>query len=306
MQPQDALVERFEKTIDMPAYLSSRGFVASHAEPRADHLAMTGPKGEVLRLQKDLDRGGWTYANASVAADRGSLVSFLERHEGLDRKAALEMLIACADERRRDVGVATAYRNHLRDKPEGLRRAEASYLEGAARRQEANRMLQRLGVAAASFDSWRFGAVRGAEDVTQLLAEPAAGTLSPSRYRPTDRKLVLVERPIDAIAYEARHGRQEACYIATGSNLDPDRKRRLAHLLAEARGVDVVLAFGRHRAGEDLAAQVQALAPMLRIERRGPEVGGRWADQMQLEGRHARSLGRLAHGRHPGAARGLG
>jgi len=137
-------------------------------------------------------------------------------------------------------------------------------------------------------------------------AEPSPGFLSPSRYKATDRKLVLVERPIDAVAFEARHGRQEACYIATGSALDPERKRRLAHVLAEARGVEVVLAYGRDRRGEELAAEVQALAPLSRFERRGPDIAVRWADQMQLEARHARSLGRIGSGRGAGTDRGLG
>lgn len=306
MRVDDSLLERFEKAVDMPTYLSSRGYVAAAPEPHRDHITMTGPKGEVLRLQKEPERGGWTYANAAAPADKGSLASFLERHEGLDRKAALEILVACAQEHRRDVSEAVAYRRCLSAKPDDLRRAETAYLDAAARRREAGKMLDRLGVMPASFDAWRFGAMKDSDDVARLTAEPNPGTLSPSRYRATDRKLVLVERPIDAVAYEARHGRQEACYIATGSALDPERRRRLAHVLAEARGVEVVLAYGRDRRGEELAAQVQALAPQLGFERRGPDVGPRWADQMQLEARHARSLGRLRPGRNAGVDRGLG
>lgn len=299
MRAEESLLERFEKAVDMPAFLASRGFTVSVPEPDRDHIAMTGPKGDVLRLERAPERDRWTYRSAASPEDKGSLVTFLERHEGFDKKAALELLIACADERRRDVPAALAYRRTLREKPADLRRAEVAYLDASTRRREASRTLENLGAAPASFDAWRFGALRGADDVARLLAEPAPGALAPSRYRASDRKLVLVERPIDAIAYEARHGRQETCYIATGGTLDPERKRRLAHVLAEARGLEVVLAYGRDRRSEDLAAQVQLLAPTLRLERRPPELAPRWADQMQLEARHARSLGRAApgHGR---------
>jgi hypothetical protein len=306
MRVDESLLERFEKVVDMPAFLSSRGFAASVPEPDRDHIAMTAPNGTVLRLQRCPGRGTWTYTNAASPADRGSLVSFLERHQGLDKRAALELLIACADERRRDVALAVAYRHHLREKPADLRRAEAAYDDRFRCQREASRMLERLGVEAASFDAWRFGALRGADDVARLLAEPVPGTLVPSRYRTSDRKLVLVERPIDAVAYEARHGRQEACYIATGGSLDGERKRRLAHVLAEARGLDVVVAYGRDRRGEELAAEIQRLAPMSRLERRGPDLAARWADQMQLEARHARSLGGLGQGRGRSFERNLG
>ena len=60
---------------------------------------------------------------AASPADRGSLASFLERHEGMDRKAALEVLIACSQERRRDVVAAVAYRGALSAKPDDLRQA---------------------------------------------------------------------------------------------------------------------------------------------------------------------------------------
>lgn len=303
MGVDQSLLERFEKAVEMPAYLSSRGFTASVSEPDRDHITMTAPNGTVLRLDRD-SGGGWTYANARFPQDKGSLMSFLEKHERLDRRAGLELLIACADERRRDVPAAVAYRRQLQDKPADLRRAEVAYDDGWRRQRDADRMLERLGIAAASFDAWRFGAVRRTDHVTRLLDEPSPGALAHSRYRSSDRRLVLVERPIDAVAYEMRHGHQEACYIATGSALDGERKRQLAHLLAETRGLDVVLAYGRDRQGEALAAEIQLLAPMLRVERQGPAFGVRWADQLQLEARHARSLGRIADG--PGIDRHLG
>jgi hypothetical protein len=86
----------------------------------------------------------------------------------------------------------------------------------------------------------------------------------------------------------------------TGSQPEPDTLRKIAHVLAELPpGMTVVLAFGRDERGRELAEQVRQLAPALRMEREGPQLGARWGDQMQLQQRHARSLTRAP----PGIAR---
>src|SRR5262249_15703199 len=107
---------------------------------------------------------------------------------------------------------------------------------------------------------------------------------------------VLVERPIDALAYEQRHGKQQSCYIYTGDNPSGDSKRKIAHLLADLPdGMKVVVALGRDRRGDELATQLGKLAPSLQMERHKPELGARWADHMQIEHRHRRSLQRLGN-----------
>src|SRR5207245_92370 len=112
-------------------------------------------------------------------------------------------------------------------------------------------------------------------------------------YRATDRQVVLVERPIDAIAYERSHGNQQACYIYTGDNPSGDSKRKIAHLLADLPdGMKVVVALGRDRRGDELASQLTKLAAALQMQRQKPQLGSRWADQMQMEHRHRRSLQR--------------
>lgn len=108
---------------------------------------------------------------------------------------------------------------------------------------------------------------------------------------------MLIERPLDAIAYERAHGRQQVRYLATGTKPDDEQRRKLAHVLAAVpAGTSVVLAFGRDDAGRRIAAEVQALAPRVRMERHAPELGARWADQMQLERRHALSIRRVGSG----------
>jgi hypothetical protein len=249
--------------------------------------------GERLLLDKDVERGGWSYVSASNQTHRGSVVDFVTRHDGVSRKACLERLIACCDERGRGSAEATRYRAVLRAMPEDLARATREHEEAKRNELAANMTLDRMGVARGTLDEWRFGSARRVADVSTLINEPKA--LWASKYRAGDKAIVLVERPIDAIAYERSHGRQSVCYFATGSRPDEEQRRRLAHVLAEVPGgTRVVLAYGRDDEGRKLAAEVQALAPLARMERHAPDFGARWSDQMQLERRHALSIRKVS------------
>lgn len=292
MDAQEELLQRFARLIDLPAYLGQQGFRLSEHQD-AGHLCMTRPTtGERLRLQKDVDRGGWTYSSAADPNDRGTVVDLITRRDGVTRDACLNRLIACCDERVRSVPEATRYQRFRRAMPEDLARACREHEQRKLEEVAAGKALDRLGVARGSLDEWRFGAVNCSRDVTELTIDPEA--LWASRYRRTDQAVVLVERPIDAIAYERAHGHQSACYLATGSNPSNEQRKRLGHLLAEVPdGTRVVVAYGRDAAGRRLADAVRALAPMARMERHAPGMGARWADQMQLEQRHAISLRRV-------------
>ncbi len=291
MDVQDELLQRFARAIDLPAYLGQQGFRLASGQAPGQLCMARAETGEVVRLDKDVERGGWNYASVTDPKDQGSVADFVMRRESGGRAACVERLAACADERGQRSGEATRYRAFLRAMPDDLRRAVQQHEHIKLTEHAASKALERFGVPRGSLDESRFGAARCEADVVGLASEPKA--LWASRYRATDKAVVLIERPIDAIAYERAHGRQQVCYLATGGKLDAERRQKLAHLLAETPGgVGVVLAYGRDAAGRQMAAEVQALAPMVRMERRAPELGARWADQMQLERRHALSLRR--------------
>jgi Toprim-like len=291
METREELLDRFARMIDLPAFVAQQGFrLSDRQEP--SRLSMTLPStGETLLLEKDVVRGGWTYVNARDPKERGTVADLLVRREGATREACLERLIACADERRRDSPEATRYRTYLREMPDELRQAERAHEQVKLAEHAAAKALERLGVSRATFDEWRFGPPRNESDVAKLAGEPKA--LWGSCYRPTDKAVVLVERPIDAIAYERAHGNQSVCYLATGTRPDDAEKKRLANLLAQVPdSVRVVLAYGRDQAGRRVADEVRALVPAMRMERHAPELGARWADRLQLEQRHGISLRR--------------
>jgi hypothetical protein len=280
--------------LDLPALVWQQGFRVSE-ERQPGELRMRHPMtGDSLILEKDPQRG-WTYASTDRPAERGSVVDYLMRREGASRAECLERLVACADERGLRSQEAARYRAVLRERPEALEVARRDHEQARAAEQAAKRILERYGVPGGAIDEARFGRSRREEDAAALTQEPQA--LWASRYRPSDRAVVLVERPIDAIAYERVLGKRDVCFIATGSNPDAEQRKRLAHILAEVPDrVGVVLAFGTDRAGRKIAEEIQASAPMMRMERQAPQFGARWADQMQLETRHALSLQRVNRG----------
>lgn len=289
--PQDELLARFSKEVDLPAYLGQRGYEVVSDAKNAAYIAMAHkPSGRILLVARDADGRGWTYKDATDPRDRGSVADYLERHERLSRPAALERVVACLDPRRRDVPEAVAYRAHLHDKPGALVEAESRHALAVRERAEALKALARVGIRTATMPEWRVGALEGgAIAVDKILSEPTE--IWASRYKPTDKKLIIAERPIDALSYGQSKGERDACYLAVGGELTPRRKTQIAHLLADLpQGMSIVIACGRDHAGRQLAGELQRLAPQIKMERAQPEFGARWNDQVQLESRHARSL----------------
>lgn len=295
MAIEQELLNRYERNIDLPAYLQSRGYSLQPSPPDHRFIQMADPTGHPIILAKSPDTGGWAYANPADPADRGTLADYLHRHEGLTPSAALTRVTACLDASRRDVPEAITYRTALSRKPEPLRRAEHEHDVVIANRGAATKALARAGLAPDSIDESRLGPIRGLADYARLTSEPLSGELWASRYKETDRRVVIAERPIDAIG-SAQHRRdKDASCLAVGATLDSAQRRRLAHVLAELPpGVSVVLAFGNSAHGRDLAAQVQALAPMVKMDHAPPALPGRWGDHLQLHQRHQADLTRRA------------
>lgn len=288
------LLARFEAQVELPAWFMTRGFHIAPLQPDPGQVAMTGPGLEVLHLRKDLERGTWSYTNTANPTDRGTVVDFMCKHEGATLATCMNRLGGCVY-RSHLSPEGIAYQEAMRDRSDRLHAAVAVHIAALKAEREATRGLEGLGLNRAAFDETRFGRIRDSRDVDALLRNPTK--LEHSRYRPTDRQVVLVERPLDAIAYEQKHGKGRACYIYTGDNPDLQTKRQIAYLLAEIPdGMKVILAVARDHQGNDLAQELARLAPAFKPERQAPEFGARWSDQMQLEHRHQRSVRRLGAG----------
>jgi hypothetical protein len=295
MQPRDQILERFERNVDVPSYLAQRGYRPSSSS--AYGIAMENPvTGDLVLLKQGLEGGAWTYANPRDQEDRGSIADFMVRRDGVSLETCTARIVALSTIRSRDPE-AVRYRTTVASPPPELVQAKAAHLQGLEAEKTAAQVLRNLGIAAATFDEWRFGALRTPEAVAGIMTDPPG--LWVSKYRPTDRALVFTEQVVDAIAYELEHGKQMACYVAIGRRPGDEVKKKIAHVLCEVpRGVTVVLAFGADDRGRQVADEVRALAPTLRMERRPPDFGTRWSNKMQLEHRHVRSVA------HPGPSLG--
>jgi hypothetical protein len=285
------MIASLERTFDMPAFLTARGFVPTSGAQDPLYVEMIQrSSGETLLLRKDLDTGGWTYQNAHHPEDRGRASHYFEAHDRLSRDKSLDRLIAFATERNMSEE-ARAYRRAYRERSSALREFEARHIIALHQERSAERILRAYGVEQKQLEAGRFGQFRTPADLDRLVRDPQR--LGSSAQRPTDTTLVLIERPLDAIGYERAKGADRAYYLYTGSTLSADTLRELAQVLGTLpASLKVVLAFGRDEAGRKLAERVGALAPSTKMERAAPTLGARWADQMQLEQRHAASLPR--------------
>jgi hypothetical protein len=73
MDPNEMLVTRFERALDLPAYLESRCFrLVETGNQSREHIAMEGPRGEALLVQKDATRNVWTYTDLAPRSPSSS------------------------------------------------------------------------------------------------------------------------------------------------------------------------------------------------------------------------------------------
>ena len=210
-EPREILRARFERLIDLPAFLGQRGYEATDPTTPAG-LRMTNPAtGDSLIVRRDIVRGTWSYTNSRDPSDRGTIAAYLARRDRLSPEACLDRIVACVDGRRTDDPEALRYRGYARGQPTPLGPAVAAYLKAAEHEHRATKALERVGVLRASLDEWRFGGMKTESEVARALREPQRD-LWASNHRPTDRTLVLAERPIDALSFEQVRGNQAACY----------------------------------------------------------------------------------------------
>jgi hypothetical protein len=288
---REQMIAGVEKHFDLPAFLASRGFIVPNGarDPRFVEMVQRS-SGETLLLMKDLASGAWSYQNAHHPEDHGRASHYLEAHDRLTRDKSLDKLIALSTDR--SFGEeALAYRRARSEKAPALREQELRHTISLYQERSTKRLLDASGVDAEQLEGGRFGRCRTPSDLDRLVGEPRR--IEMSAFKRTDEKVVLIERPLDAIGYERVRGGDRACYLYTGSTLTPEKLRDLAQVIADIpAGSKIVLAFGRDEQGRELADRVQALGPNVKMNREPPELGARWADQMQIEQKHLRSLRR--------------
>jgi len=274
------------KVLDMPAFLTSRGYTVSPGSGGETGIEMTS-KGERLTLTKSA-AGSWQFRAADGST--GGAAELLLR-SGVPERLVVEKLFALTQPKPSREPEVLAYHAARLQRPPELAHAEKAY--GWAREVElaGQRRLESLGIRPEVLDE-RFGKL-----TPEALFQEPTKEVWWSRPRPTDRTVVLVERPIDGVAHAMLTKRSDAVYMAIGGSLaetapgKEERERALKHLLAAADGVNVVVAVGAGRNGTELAARVRELAPgHVTMSREAPRFGERWSDQLAMERQHAKTV----------------
>ncbi len=282
-QVRTKLLEQFEKQVDLPAWLVAQGFHLSPVQMDSTRLAFGDRHGETIFLARDLAAERWLYLTDGRPIHRGTIVDLMIRRDGCSLDECINRLAACVD-LSRPTREARAYREASAERT--LRRAVDRHLASMSVERDAEKGLESMGLEPGTFDRERFGLA------SVVLRDPK--DLGHSRHREGDRAMVIVERPIDGVAYERSHGKQHATYIYVGDRPSEHTKRILALLITDApRNLTIVAALAKDRRGSALSEEIASLAGGRPVERRPPEFGNRWADQMQIEGRHRDSLTRL-------------
>lgn len=98
-----------------------------------------------------------------------------------------------------------------------------------------------------------------------------------SRERATDRRLVFVESPTDALAYQQANDVQDARYLAVGAKIQPRQEPLLVKAIGNAPPAALlVLGFGATAAGEALASRMKAIGRSRTFERHSPRGLRSW------------------------------
>jgi len=189
------------------------------------------------------------------------------------------------------------YRQLHRDKPVDLQQAVLNHELAVREQLVVHRRLESLGVHPETLDDeGRFRPIRRMADTSTLLCSTGPWR---SSTRGTDQRLVFLERPLDALAYEQLHARGRTAYVALGTSVGPDTRSWAIEVAAQWRrehpGAEIVVAFGRDRLGQQLANAASDLvidaAGPPPPRREPPTVGCRWSEHMHLEHLHRQSRG---------------
>lgn len=148
--------------------------------------------------------------------------------------------------------------------------------------------------------------------------EQAPGVLWQSTVPRKLERIVVVERPVDALSHYQLKPDDHALYVSTGPALTREQKSALEQLVqahharSTALGepaVEVVAAVSKSREGATLARQVDQLRPRDTSYRRDvPVRGTHWHDTMlarEREQTHGRDAGRAPERHGPRLARQL-
>jgi hypothetical protein len=150
---------------------------------------------------------------------------------------------------------------------------------------ESPRTLNRFGIALARIPA---GNTRDCQEALQGARGVWGGGVAGS-----DTKVVFVDRPIDALAYEEYRSGGNHCVLSIGRELTPELRNALKQAIDKLPpDKSIVTAFANDPTGAELRRTVQAMAGGRTVVDDGPPRGRTWAEtNIEKQRDTIRSLG---------------
>jgi len=300
----DSELDRFKRDINLTEFAAARGYALDRRESSSNSAVMRHPDGDKIIVARNEGNGHWIYFSIRSDADNGTIIDFLQNRGGGGLGDARKALRAWQDGTRPAVSPLVFAPDLL---PISRDRATVLAAWGRARVCVDHPYLTSRGLGPEVLGLPRFaGRVRidgrGAAlfphyDREGLCGFEAKNTgftgfsaggvkgLWSSKTKATDNRLVLAESAIDALSFHVLRGDGDTRYMSTGGSLNPRQPDLLRGAMDKLPvGAVVLLAFDNDEGGNQLAAEVAALAPAGRdVQRALPDTGKDWNDALRRQ-----------------------
>ncbi len=287
-------LNRFKTSINLSEFAASRGYALDRKRSSRNSAVMLNEAGDKIVIAINELSGAWIYFSVRDDWDNGSIIDFVQhrgtRSLGEVRKTLRAWLGASRPQLQdhlfsrdlmqvsRDRGAVVAAWERARTCTEltyltnrglGPEVLTLPRFEGCVRVDQRNNAL---------FPHYDRDGLCGFELKNQGFTGFAPGGVKGlwcSRTTSADRRLVFTESAIDALSFHVLHGDDDARYFSIGGNLNPQQPGLLRGAMEKMpEGAVIILAFDRDPAGEKLAEEVRALAPVGRqVRRMVPDAG---------------------------------
>ena len=299
-------LERFKTEINLVEYAQSQGYQYINQASSRNSAVLSHKSGDKIVVATDSDGHG-VYFSVRDDSDHGTIVDFVQNRQNVGLKQVRQELRNWHELPR------TQPDKYIpRDKPQPVSRDRLKVIKAASSFKvvQSHPYLEKRGISQSILKSDCFiGTVaidnRGnaifphydSNGMTGFTAKnenytgfSKGGTkaLWQSKQKEGDRRLVIVESPIDAMSYHQLKSKDNphTRYISTGGTISSSQLELVETAMADMTtlGGEIVIATDNDEAGHKLAKTLADVAKATsRISRHVPKFGQDWNESLQYE-----------------------
>ena len=292
-------LEKFKTEINLVEYAQSKGYQYITKQSSRNSAVLAHDNGDKIVVATDTDGHG-VYFSVRDEADNGTIVDFVQNRSNPSLGGVRKELRDWSDKQRLQSSRFTSV-----DKPQPINSDRLSIIKAASNFKvvQSHPYLEKRGISQSILQSDRFmGTVavdnRGNaifphydnDGITGFTIKnenyqgfSKGGTKALWRSKPheSDRRLVIVESPIDAMSYHQLYGKENphTRYISTGGTTSKYQLELIKTAMAEITnlGGEIVIATDNDIAGNKSAQTFAEKAPsQSKISRQSPKQGKDW------------------------------